>query len=989
MKIGTQLKLASSGVLAIVLLVGSAAYVQSRMVQKQTETLYSHPLVVRRAIGEVQRDILSLHREMKDLLFKASINAAHQDRIEIEKHEANLSEQIEILYAHYLGPKKDVDDLKELLVEWRAIRNRTLRLADEGKIPEAYERTSKEGVGGKQVEKILDVISRIDIFSRNKADSLYADSENFIKSLDFNVMTLIIAALLLILGINHYLMRAITIPLDDFALMSEKFQSGETGARIKYESDNEFGRIAKSFNELASKVEANMNAGAREAALSVSMLGSDDAKVFFRALLSSLAEISGAQLSAIYILDEKGSRFEHFDSIGAGESAKTAFDAGTLEGEFGLALSRKKICHIADIPESCPFVFNTVSGAFRPKELLTVPLLDGNRVFAVISLGKLGSFDSTAIDLTRKVAPSIASRSQNVLAYRKIKIFTELLEEQNVELKSQKSELLAQSSELAMQNSELDRQKRQLAEASRMKTVFLSNMSHELRTPLNSVIALSGVLSRRLASKIPSEEYAYLGVIERSGKHLLELINDILDLSRIEAGKEDAEIASFSPDELVEEIVDILKAQADAKSIAVEVRSGLEGILIESDRRKCRHIFQNIIANAIKFTEKGKVEIESAMLADGKIEIRVRDSGIGIEKDQTSLIFNEFHQADGTVSRKFGGSGLGLSIADKYARMLGGNISVESELGKGSLFKVLLPVRFRKNAHVCPASPLEAPALSQNSVLDSDLSNKTILIIEDSEAAVLQIRDAIGEKNCRTIVAKNGVEALAILDKTVPDAIILDLMMPEIDGFKVLIAIRENDRISHVPVLVLSAKTIEKDELAMLKYNKIFQLIQKGDVNREELMRRICAMLAPKIQNDHAPKAPPPFIPKHRASRPVILAVEDNPDNMTTVKALLSEHCEIIEAGDGREAVEKAEARKPDLILMDIALPVMDGISAFKAIRGNPRLENIPIIALTASAMTSDRETILAHGFDAFISKPVDHRVFKETVFSYLKDIIS
>ena len=226
------------------------------------------------------------------------------------------------------------------------------------------------------------------------------------------------------------------------------------------------------------------------------------------------------------------------------------------------------------------------------------------------------------------------------------------------------------------------------------------------------------------------------------------------------------------------------------------------------------------------------------------------------------------------------------------------------------------------------------------------------------------------------LVARNGSEALEIIAKTIPDTMILDLMMPGIDGFEVLRTLREAEPTAHIPVLILTAKQITKEELRFLKRNNVHQLIQKGDVNRAELLSAVNSMVYQKITSDVKPQRELQII----EGKPVVLVVEDNQDNMITVKALLSDDYVVLEAVDGVAGIDMAKKHRPNLILMDIALPEMDGIEAFKRIRNHEELHHIAVIALTASAMTSDRDAILAHGFDAYIAKPIDEKLFFKTI---------
>jgi CheY-like chemotaxis protein/anti-sigma regulatory factor (Ser/Thr protein kinase) len=395
-------------------------------------------------------------------------------------------------------------------------------------------------------------------------------------------------------------------------------------------------------------------------------------------------------------------------------------------------------------------------------------------------------------------------------------------------------------------------QKRELDEANRLKSAFLSSMSHELRTPMNSVLALTGVLSRRLAKVIPAEEFSYLGIIERNGKNLLTLINNLLDLSRIEAGREDTTPSRFQLRELVGEQVALLEPQAREKNIRLQNDVPADFPLLTSDHEKCRHILQNLIGNAIKFTEQGQVTITaefspgSSGISPLPFRICVKDTGIGISADQIPHIFDEFRQADGSNSRKYGGTGLGLAIAKKYALLLGGDITVDSTPGKGSAFTLRLP----RELPLCdelsgPLTDVPAQPASPPYSQAERPSGRKILVVEDNEASIVQLTDILEVEGYQVRVAHNGEEALREIARSLPDAMVLDLMMPGVDGFEVLEKIRRSERSAILPVVILTAKHVTKEEFSILKANHIYQLIQKGDINRDELLAAVAAMVSP------------------------------------------------------------------------------------------------------------------------------------------------
>jgi signal transduction histidine kinase/DNA-binding response OmpR family regulator len=978
LKIGTQLKASFAILLFFVILLGIISYQQTEQIHYQTQTMFDHPFKVQRAIGLLNADILSIHRDMKDLFISTDEEAIEQNLNEIKIWEADAFKQLEVLKSQYLGPKHDVDSVQYAFTVWNSMREKTIRIFHEGNIQEAANRTKSNGIAGNQVNYLLKSIKKIDDFANSKAIQLHENSETLNTELRNQLILLVLIILAFSIIINYLLLRSIRRPLNALTNASLGFKNGNLHARSNYISKNEFGLLSASFDEMVENIQVNKELNEKVVNLAALMLSEYETKSFFKVTLNSLALHTGSQLAAIYLLSNDKQSFDHFESIGLDNEARKSFSASNFEGEFGSVLSSKKVQHIKNISKETRFVFQTVSGKFIPHEIITLPITADNEIIAIISLASINKYDRQALQLIDNILVTLCARVEGILAYHKIKEFSEKLELQNHELDAQKSELSAQSNELTEQNAELIMQKNQLNEASRLKTNFLSNMSHELRTPLNSVIALSSVLNRRLAKVIPDEEYSYLEVIERNGKHLLALINDILDISRIEAGHEEIEISKFDIINLVKEVVSMIDPQARQKNVSLILKENEDHVFLLSDDSKCRHILQNLIGNAVKFTEKGTVEI-SIIKTNQDVSIHVTDSGIGISDEHIQHIFDEFRQADGSTSRKFGGTGLGLAIAKKYASLLGGTITVTSTPGAGSQFTLNLPQQYFEEKYI-DSEPLLHPIENNFKMSDypvhGNYSGKTILLVEDSQPAIVQIRDILEDLGYKLIIAHDGGQALEIMKNIIPDAMILDLMMPDVDGFEVLRVIREPDHSAALmPVLILTAKHISKEELKFLKGNNIHQYIRKGDVKRTELIQAVASMV---IKSENETKKQ--FTQQKFDDRPVILVVEDNPDNMLTVKAILNKNFSIVEATDGIEGVEKAKICNPNLILMDIALPGIDGIEAFKAIRKEMKLENVPVIALTASAMITDRESILANGFDGYIAKPIDVIQFLKTI---------
>lgn len=977
LKIGNQLVIGFGIIFLMIVIQAIVGIWQNNSLSNQTRSMYEHPLKVRKAVADLKSDILFIQRSMRDLILAENKEEATVAITSMDIHQASAFTHFDTIYSAFLGPKQDVDSAYTDFLKWNTARDESIRLYKNGEVESARSSVKEVGKEAIQVNELLNSIEVLELFAKNKADEYYHDTLAMNNTMNFQLTVIVLIILLLTFFVVFFLIRNIRDPLSELTGVTEQFMEGKKDARTSYKSGNEFGALADSFNKMAETIETELLLGEQMSQLSKNMLSENEAKEFFRTLLADLARFTNSQMATVYLLSDDNTNFEYFESVGTDEKAKISFSAAANEGEFGLALLTGNVQHLKDIPDNTHFNFNTVNGSFRPVEIITIPVIVRNNTIAVISLASLKKYNSRAIIFIEQILDTLNARIEGVLTYKQVKEFSKKLEFQNHELEAQKTELASQSSELMEQNTELEMQKNQLAEASKLKTNFLSNMSHELRTPLNSVIALSGVLGRRLVNKIPEEEISYLEIIQRNGKNLLVLINDILDISRIESGREEIEIAELNLNNLISELVKMINPQAKQKNVELLFTTNKDEILFSSDAGKCRHILQNIISNAVKFTEEGKVEI-SILRNKEEIEIKVVDTGIGIAEEHLPHIFDEFRQADSSTSRKYGGTGLGLAIAKKYANMLGGNIVVESLAGKGSVFTVSLPRVYDENKKIKTADSESTfkYALKTNEKPLSGLPLKTILLVEDSEAAIIQINHILEEQGYKIIVAHNGEEALEIIRNTIPDAMILDLMMPGVDGFSVLEKLRGERKTLHVPVLILTAKSITKEELSFLKSNNIHQLIQKGDVNRMELQNIIKSMLYIHSAEVFTTVRKPKTI----AGKPRILIVEDNPDNMTSIRALLSEKYSVIEASNGKEGIEAARKNQPDLILMDIALPILDGIEAFKKIRKEIQLQHIPVIALTASAMIHDRETILAHGFDAYIAKPIEENIFFKTI---------
>ncbi len=987
LKIGTQLRIGFGIILALIMMLGAISWHQSNRIAAQTSYLYSHPLQVRRALSDLKSNLLQMRWELLSLQLNKDEKLRQSSLQKMDLCQLNAEKSLDTISISYLGPKSDVVDARKAFHSWVSTVKEYSTLVIVNKSGTELTHFDQVADMNKKIDLVLTSIETISAFAYMKGNSFYAASVQMKKSLDLQLLFTVIVIFSFSFLIIYILLRNTQQPVSELIRATRLFGKGKMETRSNYVSHNEFGILSDSFNKLAETLEQEFYFRDHVANINAFMLKGLESSSSIRQVLEPLMKQTNTQVGAVYLLNDLKTKFELAESIGLTASAKKSFSANSFEGEMGIALSSKKIEHITKIPAETDLYLATVNGKIRPKEIITIPLLEKKEVVAIISLSSLQGHGEVAVRLVREIQSALTNWISVIIASRRIQKMGENLVQQNTELEAQKHELQAQkhelevqSNELLEQNAELEMQKKQLNESNQLKTNFLSNMSHELRTPLNSVIALSGVLNRRLASKIAEEEYSYLSIIERNGKQLLSLINDILDLSRIEAGFEEVHLNKFNINSLLSEVVDLIGQQAIEKNIDLTFEVNEEMPPLQSDYEKCRHILQNIVANAIKFTDQGEVSIK-ASADDHSVYVEIKDTGIGIDQEFLQQIFEEFRQADNSNSRKYGGTGLGLSIAKKYARLLGGDITVESWKGKGSLFTLVLPItppaipgdHFVQELFPLPHLKTAAPMASENQI-----QGKNILLVEDSEAVIIQMKEMLTAEGYHISVAHNGTEALERTAESIPDAMILDLMMPGIDGFEVLRRVREREETAQLPIIILTAKYVTREELAFLKHNHVQQLIQKGEVNKRQLLDIVSTMIFGK----EADTKPVPEMKQisPREGTPLILVVEDNPDNMMTIKALLEGYGQVLEATDGLNGIEMAMVHQPNLILMDIALPGMNGIETMQEIRKSELLKNTPVVAVSASAMKGDREHFLACGFNEYISKPIDHLTLDHTL---------
>lgn len=518
--------------------------------------------------------------------------------------------------------------------------------------------------------------------------------------------------------------------------------------------------------------------------------------------------------------------------------------------------------------------------------------------------------------------------------------------------RKQAEEQLRESSErISLANAEL-------ARATRLKDEFLANMSHELRTPLNAILGLSEALQEEVYGTLTDKQRKSLATIEKSGQHLLDLINDILDLSKIESGKMSLQVTPVSLESLCESSLTFVKQQAHQKMIKLNsnIAPGIGDI--EVDERRMRQALVNLLSNAVKFTsEGGEVWLDVNVDAENEtLQISVTDTGIGIAPEHLDKLFQPFVQLDSSLTRRYTGTGLGLALVRRIVEFHGGSVSLASEEGKGSQFTLSLPW---KNPN--PILPNAAESDEEQSELPR---LERALVIDDSEPAAKQIARYLMELGTAVTIHSQGDGAIEVVRQIKPDVIILDILLPDRSGWEVLFQLKANPTTRHIPVLVMSVVDERSHGLALGASDYLLKPLSRQQV--QTALSKIFAL------SQLAGNTALPGTPQSEQPSPLILLAEDNEANISTlIDYLQIQEFKVIVARNGLEAVQQAMQQQPDLILMDIQMPEMDGLEATRLIRTHAPTATTPIIALTALAMPGDRERCLAAGANEYVTKPI------------------
>ncbi|MFF3244670.1 HAMP domain-containing protein [Streptomyces sp. NPDC002870] len=826
---------------------------------------------------------------------------------------------------------------------------------------------------------------------------------------------------------------------------------GDLTRSITVDASGEVAELKDNINSMVGSLRETTRANHEQdwlktnlARISGLMQGHRDLTVVAETIMDELTPLVEAQYGAFYLAvdGDQGVELTLVGSYGrpAGSARDTRFKLG--ESLVGQAARSRRVIAADDVPGDYVTVSSGL-GRTTPGSLIVLPILVEDQVLGVIELASFSSFAPVHRDFLERLMGTVGVNVSTIVANARtdelldesqrlaselqarseeLQVQQEELQRSNAELEEKAALLAAQNSDIEAKNleieqarGELEARAQQLSLASKYKSEFLANMSHELRTPLNSLLILAQLLSQNPTRNLTPKQVEYAGIIHSAGSDLLQLINDILDLSKVEAGKMDVNPERVPLRRLLEYVEATFQPLTIQKSLGFTITTapGVPTELLTDDVR-LRQVLRNLLSNAVKFTERGSVELRIEPASESElpqtmrrtgptVAFRVKDSGIGIAEQQLESIFGAFQQADGTTSRNYGGTGLGLSISREIAHLLGGAVTAESTLGQGSTFTLYLPACRADFEHraltqsaeigrsetapddsLRPTAPVplqRSPRQRRLLVIEERPRGLMTLVAESTVAEFTDSRELTDPRASVEVISALGAqEAAAALAAESCHCVVLDLDMPDGEALRFLDAMDGDAGLRSVPVLAHNNRRLDpphERKLQTRAETQPLELLSSLDELRERIALHLSAEqpgdVLPLMRPEEAAHASPQDTDDTLAGR-TVLVVDDDARNLYALSGILELHgINVLHAENGRKGID-ALTENPgiDLILMDVMMPEMDGYTATAEIRRMPAHSALPVIAVTAKAMPGDREKCLAAGASDYVTKPLD-----------------
>lgn len=852
-----------------------------RMVNSQTVSIndmVSDLAERKRLTTTIQYEISNMGRELSDLSSLPPENFLPQTENEWEQSRLQIHSSIESLKK--MDHRKETQELiskfntlykpYEDLGEQMILLQKTKQKADFDKLLFVDVKQNRE-----RLQQITDLLYSLQ--EQEMKDQLLRSRQTYNSALNFIYLYLAIA-ILIVIGIALWIIKGLTNNLNRVTSVMSNLaaHSGTELPQIEITSKDEIGAIAIAYNKMAhvieertfqelalvEKAEEHSWLKSKVAEITSIYTSVEDFSTLAKVVVNKLTPLVGAQFGVFYIRQGSDDQkwFEKMAAYATLHDQNALQNVRLGEGLIGQCAAEKKPIILSDLPEDYVKI-SSGSGLGTPKNIYILPAEYEGEVVAVLEVATFKTFTSTQLELLFEVMNhigitinSIGNRMQVKKLLHESQALTEELQSQSEELQMQQEELRAINEELETQYKSSEQKKEELERISIMleekaqelsltsqyKTEFLANMSHELRTPLNSMLILAQMLIEKKNENLTTKQIEYIETIYSSGNDLLHLINEVLDLAKVEAGKIEVIPGVVQLESIKSFVNGYFTPLARQKGIQFKIK--IDSQLPKSfytDEHRLHQILRNLLSNAYKFTDKGTItlSIQSAFnqvndQAEPMIEFNVTDTGIGIPKEKLQIIFDAFVQADGTTSRKYGGTGLGLSISREIAQLLGGYMRVASQEGEGSSFTLFLPNKQELNSNnnevllsqTAAAAEEESGSLpvwsevvtgteqigEDHQTIVSLVKGKKILIVDDDMRNIFALSAALEEFEVEVLFAENGREAIEVLTKNPHiDLVMMDIMMPEMDGFEAMRRIRRMNQFKHLPIIALTAKAMK------------------------------------------------------------------------------------------------------------------------------------------------------------------------------------
>ncbi|MBE9035761.1 response regulator [aff. Roholtiella sp. LEGE 12411] len=1064
LKIGTKIGVSFALSLAILTTIGLISY-QSTNELIETSDQEKHTYQVLNQLDKLNSQLINAETGQRGYIITGEQRYLEPYSAAIERLDQQIRE-LQKLTADNPNQQNRLDRLQPLITKRMAVMKNVINIRQSQGLETAQKAILTDS--GKQlmdqIQKLFQAMENEEnVLLKQRSEKAQVATQQTIASIVYGIPS----SFLILALVGFFLTRHISKPLKQVSDMAENIRDGDLSVSLPHsDRQDEIGVLTRTFNQMIINLQNTTQKNEEQkwlksnlAEFTQMLQGQRNLESVSRLILSNLAPLLRAPQGVFYIMDSVDNQpmLKLLSSYAYKERKHLSNEFRLGEGLVGQCALEKQRILLTQVPSDYIRISSGL-GEGLPLNIIVLPILFETQVKAVIELASFQPFSELYLTFLEQFIEILGVFLNNIAANQKTQQLLQesvnltqelqtqqeelqqsnqrleeqahdleesrfLLKQSNEELQQlneeleEKAELLeVQNREVARKNQEVEQSRKsledkaeQLALSSKYKSEFLANMSHELRTPLNSLLILARLLSDNSGGNLSDKQVEYSRTIYSAGTDLLELINDILDLAKIESGTLSVEISRIHLRDLQSSLEQTFcqVAQKKGLSFAIELDDNLPDA-IYNDPKRLQQVLKNLLANALKFTEQGGVKLQISMAAeaaqlDGKgqssnqtIAFAVSDTGIGIPVEKQKIIFEAFQQADGTTSRKFGGTGLGLSISRELAQLLGGRIGLVSQPGEGSTFTLYLPQTYSESGETTqeqwkreetkPQTSVHQPAISEISHTrsqppDSSLSGKQLpnwpnevaddretiqsgdrilLVIEDDDKFARILLEMARQQGFKVLVALHSKQGLILAQQFKPDAITLDIHMPEMDGWSVLDRLKRDPDTRHIPVHILSGDDRQQRGLQLGAITYLQKPVSPEDLT--QVLTEIKGFIERKVKN--------------------LLVIEDDPVQAQSIIELIgNSDVQSTAVGTGAEALSVLRANRFDCIVLDLGLPDMSGFELIEQIKQESSLLKLPIIIYTGKELNRQEESKLKGLAETIIIKNVrsPERLLDET----------